>query len=146
MNKVKIIITAFSLLFCSVVSAQTIVGKWKTIDDNSGEPRSIVEIYKKSDKYFGKILKIYPKPGEPENPICDQCPKDKKGMRVIGMEIITGLKKSTSSEEYSGGEVLDPESGNVYDCKAWVTEEGTLKLRGYVYFIYRTQTWLPFND
>lgn len=135
-----------SLLLGSLLSAQSIVGKWKTIDDNTGEPRSIVEIYKKSDKYFGKITKLFPAPGESENPLCDKCPNEQKNKPVVGMEIITELKKQNGSEEYTGGEVLDPESGNVYDCKVWITEEGNLKLRGYVYFMYRTQTWLPVKN
>jgi len=36
---------------------------------------------------------------------------------------------------------MDPETGKVYDCKIWL-ENGQLKVRGYVAFFYRTQTWL----
>ena len=135
-----------SLFFGSILCAQSIVGKWKTIDDNTGEPRSIVQIYKKSDKYFGKIVQLFPAPGETENPLCKKCPKELRNKPVVGMEIITSLSKEKGIEEYTGGEVLDPESGNIYDCKVWVTEEGSLKLRGYVYFMYRTQTWIPVKD
>jgi putative effector of murein hydrolase LrgA (UPF0299 family) len=33
-----------------------VVGKWKTIDDQSGEEKSVVEIYE--NQIFGKVLEI----------------------------------------------------------------------------------------
>jgi uncharacterized protein (DUF2147 family) len=56
------------------------------------------------------------------------------------MEIIRRLKKSDT--EWSSGEILDPENGNVYRCKIWI-EDKKLKVRGYLGPFYRTQTWLP---
>ena len=47
----------------------------------------------------------------------------------------------SSPEEWKDGTILDPENGSVYDCKLWV-EGGRLKVRGYVAFFYRTQTWV----
>jgi uncharacterized protein (DUF2147 family) len=127
------------------LSAQDIAGTWKTIDDTSGEPRSVVRIYKKGTSYFGKVSKIYSKPGEDTDPVCDLCEDDRKDQRVIGMEIIRDLKFNSKSGEYSGGTIIDPENGTVYDCKMWL-EKDVLKLRGYVYFFYRTQTWYPFDE
>ena len=50
---------AFFALFFSVLSYAQIEGKWKTIDDETGKPKSIVEIFKKSDgKNYYKIQKI----------------------------------------------------------------------------------------
>jgi len=142
--KLKYLITAFILIsFTQSPLAQSIVGKWKTIDDNSGKARSIVEIYKNGDKYFGKIVKLYREPGEPQDPLCTECKGDKRDQRVLGMEIITNLEYDPRDEEYTDGEILDPENGNIYDCKIWLDERGKLKVRGYLYFLYRTQTWLP---
>ncbi len=54
---------AFFALFFSVLSYAQIEGKWKTIDDETGKPKSIVEIFKKSDgKYYGKIVQLLQKP------------------------------------------------------------------------------------
>lgn len=131
------------ILFTEGAFAQSIVGKWKTIDDSSGKERSIVEIYKTGDKYFGKIVKLFREPGEPQDPLCVECKGEKKDKRVLGMEIITNLEYDPKDEEYTDGEILDPENGNVYDCKIWLDESGKLKVRGYLYFLYRTQTWLP---
>lgn len=124
---------------------QTIVGKWKTIDDNTNQPRSIVEIYKNGEKYFGKVLTTYPKPGEDPDPICDECKDHRKGQKIIGMEIIKDLTYDQKNDQYHKGEILDPENGNIYDCKLWVSDDGSLKVRGYLLFFYRTQTWLPYD-
>lgn len=140
----KIIVFTLLVAFAGTLNAQSIVGKWKTIDDSSGKPRSIVEIYEKEGKYFGKIVKLFREPGEDPDPICEECDDHRKGEKVIGMEIITEMKYDKGDDEYRKGEILDPENGNVYDCKLWI-EEGKLKVRGYLLFFYRTQTWLPYQ-
>ncbi|MFY0650770.1 MAG: DUF2147 domain-containing protein [Cyclobacteriaceae bacterium] len=132
-----------SFLFCVQLSfAQDIVGKWTSIDDNSGKERSIVEIYKKEDKYFGKIVGMYLEPDEPKDPVCDQCTDDRKDKKIMGMEIIRNMEKD--DDEYSGGEIMDPENGKIYRCKLWI-EDGKLMVRGYVAFFYRTQEWIKKN-
>ena len=123
--------------------AQTVLGKWKTIDDETGKPRSIVEIYQKGNEYYGKIIKLFREPSEPQDPVCVKCEDDRKGKKIIGMEIIRKLKKDGS--EFEDGTILDPKKGKVYDCKMWV-EGGALKVRGYIAFLYRTQTWQPYKE
>ncbi len=121
--------------------AQTdVVGKWKTIDDVSGDVRSIVEIYEKEGLIYGKIVKTFPKDGEDPDPVCDECDEDdsRYKQKIIGMEILQGMEKD--DDEYSGGKILDPENGNVYRCKIW-REKGKLYVRGYLAFFYRTQEW-----
>ena len=131
------------LAFASFAQAQEIFGKWKTIDDNTGKPRSIVEITEKDGKAYGKILKLFREPGEEQDPICDECTDYRKDKKVIGLTIITDMVKD--DDEWEDGEILDPENGKVYDCKMWV-EDGKLQVRGYVAFFFRTQTWLPAED
>jgi uncharacterized protein (DUF2147 family) len=120
------------------VKAQDIVGTWKTIDDVDGKARSVVEIYKQGDSYFGKVTKIYSRPGEPQDPVCELCTDARKNQKVMGMVILRDLKQK--GKEFKGGNILDPNNGKVYDCKLWIENE-TLKVRGYVAFLYRTQTW-----
>ncbi len=133
------------LLISFQIDAQSIEGRWKTIDDNSGKERSIVEIYKKGNKYYGKILNLFREPGEDPDPICDKCDEDDSRFKkkVIGMEIIQEMEFDEKDNEYVNGTILDPENGNVYDCKLWIGDDGNLKVRGYVAFFFRTQTWLP---
>ncbi len=131
----------FLLLICPLISmSQSILGEWVTIDDNTGKKRSVVEIYESKGKYFGKIVKLFREPGEETDPICVECEDYRKGQKVIGMNIITDMKKV--GEELDGGEIMDPENGNIYKCKIWL-EGSELKVRGYLYFLYRTQTWVP---
>lgn len=143
----KNIFTLLFFLLALVGYSQTsIIGKWKTIDDETGEARSVVEIYEKEGKYYGKIIEILIVPGEDPDPICEECEGERKGKKIIGMDIITDMKFNKSSGEFSKGEILDPENGNVYDCKLWVADDGNLKVRGYLLFFYRTQTWLPYSE
>ncbi|MEM7297666.1 MAG: DUF2147 domain-containing protein [Bacteroidota bacterium] len=142
MKKLVLILTLFVIVFS--VDAQSIVGQWKTIDDESGKPRSVVDIYEKDGKYYGKIIQLFREPGEDPDPICDECGDHRAGQKVIGMEIITDTKYDKRDDQYRKGEILDPENGNIYDCKLWV-EDGNLKVRGYLLFFYRTQTWLPYS-
>jgi len=132
------------LLICSLgydSQAQSILGKWKTIDDETGDPKSIVDIFEKDGKVYGKIVQLYRKPGEDPDPVCDKCPTNDErfGKKVIGMEILRDMKKS--GKEYTDGTVLKPDEGKIYKCKIWL-EGDELKVRGYWGFLYRTQTWL----
>lgn len=138
----KQVLSISLLLISSITFSQSIVGKWKTIDDNTGKTRSIVEIYEKGGLYYGKIIKLFREPGEEQDPVCDECEDHRKGEKIIGMEIISKMKYNKSDEEYKKGEIMDPENGNIYDCRMWL-EDGNLKVRGYLLFFYRTQTWLP---
>ena len=141
--KVSVVLTALILISIST-AAQSIVGKWKTIDDASGEQKSVVEIYEKAGRIYGKIVRIFPGPGDDPDPVCDECDAadPRYGKKIIGMEIITGL--SQNDREYEDGEILDPENGKVYRCKLWLEGEN-LKVRGYWGPFYRTQTWKKAN-
>ncbi|OGR21107.1 MAG: hypothetical protein A3J85_01915 [Desulfobacula sp. RIFOXYA12_FULL_46_16] len=136
----------FSVVFCFLSAGllladdTSIVGKWKTIDDKTGEPKSIVEIYEKNGKFYGQIKELFIKEGDNPDPTCDKCPADdpRKDQPTKGMVIVQELVKNNG--EYSGGTILDPKEGKIYTCKMWI-EDGKLMLRGYIAFFYRTQTW-----
>jgi uncharacterized protein (DUF2147 family) len=132
---------SFLLILIPIVGkTQAITGKWTTIDDNTGDQRSVVEIFEKEGKAYGKVVKIYPKSGEDPDPVCDKCPEsdDRYNKKVIGMEIIKDMEKSGDS--WSDGEILDPEVGKIYRCKIWI-EGKELRVRGYWGLFYRTQVW-----
>ncbi len=140
----KYVIIPF-MLFSFLANAQIgIVGKWKSVDDETNEVKSIVQIFEKQGIFYGQILKIFPKAGEETDPICNKCPADDERLnkKIIGMEIIKDMKKS--GNEYSEGNILDPEAGKIYNCKLWI-EGNDLKVRGYWGLFYRTQTWHRVN-
>lgn len=136
----KILLTMSIMLACMITFAQSddIVGKWTTIDDETGKAKSTVEIFKKSDgKFYGKIHQLIQKP---ENENCVKCKDDRKNQPLIGLEIIRGLKKE--GKEFTGGTITDPKSGKTYKCT--ITRNGDkLDVRGYmgISLMGRTQVW-----
>lgn len=126
------------MLCLNSISAQSILGRWKTIDDETGKEKSIVEIYEDNGKIYGKIIKlINPKQ---KNPLCDKCEGDNKDKPIIGMVIIDGLEKD--DDIYDGGNITNPSNGKVYKCRLKIGDnEDTLQVRGYVAFFYKTQYW-----
>src|SRR5690606_11836653 len=68
-----------TVLTVFTIQAQTITGKWKTIDDETGEAKSIVEITEKNGKYYGKILEILT---DKKDAKCDKCPGADKGKPI----------------------------------------------------------------
>lgn len=120
--------------------SQDITGIWKTVDEESGIVKSHVEIYQKNGSFYGKVLKVLD-PDAPETPLCVNCEGDLKDAPIEGLEIIKKLKKKGSS--YKDGTIMDPENGKVYECKLWLNEDNPdlLMVRGYILFLYRTQTW-----
>lgn len=128
------------LFILSSASGQSILGKWTTIDDETNEEKSVVEIFEKDGAVYGKIVKLFRKPNEDPDPTCTECQQDddRYNKKVLGMEIIRGLNRD--GDEYSGGNIMDPKIGRVYRCKLWLEDE-KLKVRGYWGPFYRTQTW-----
>ena len=130
-------------LFASMNSfAQTCVGKWITIDDETNKKKSIVELYKVDGKLYGKIIYLFPREGREDNPKCKKCTDDRKDQPLVGLQIVRSLK--WDGEEWEGGTIVDPENGKIYTVKMWL-EEGNanlLNVRGYVGPIFRTQKWV----
>jgi uncharacterized protein (DUF2147 family) len=126
------------MLATSLLWAQDITGKWKTIDDETGEEKSIVEIYESDGKIYGKIVEVLnPKK---KNPVCDKCEGENKGKPIVGLQIIDGLKKD--DDVYNDGNILNPSNGKVYNCRLKIDEDpNTLQVRGYIAFFYKTQYW-----
>ncbi|PZX29112.1 conserved hypothetical protein; putative exported protein [Cupriavidus phytorum] len=140
---VRAAVLAATLLGSAAALAQaTPTGTWKTIDDNTGKPRGLVEITEKNGVYSGRLLKSFVD-GDGKPRVCDKCADARKDQPLIGMTILSGLRK-TGDNEWSGGEILDPENGKVYKSKMSLTEDGNkLNVRGFIgiSLIGRTQTW-----
>ena len=131
------------LLVAMSASAQVskILGDWKTVDDKTGEKRSVVTIYKGSDGlYYGKISKMLMYTDMELK--CDQCKGEDYNKPIEGLVIIRGMKAENG--ELVGGKVLDPESGKFYYGKIYL-KDGKLVLRGSLDkrgFFGRNQTWI----
>jgi uncharacterized protein (DUF2147 family) len=118
-------------------------GLWKNIDDATGKPRALIRITESGGALQGKIEKVFPGPGESQNPTCGKCEGTNKDAPVVGLVILSGLKKD--GDEYAGGQILDPDNGKVYRSKVHLIEGGQkLSVRGYigVPMLGRSQTWV----
>jgi len=121
------------------------VGTWNTIDDETNKPKSLVRITETDGVISGTVEKIVD-PAKQDS-TCDKCAGDdpRKGKPVIGMTILTGLKKE-GDNVYGGGKILDPNNGKTYNAKVTVIDGGRkLEMRGSILFFGRTQTWLRVN-
>lgn len=129
----------FLIALSFTTKAQTISGKWETFDDKTKEKKALIEIYKTDNNYSAKIIKSFV--GE-KNAICEECEGDKKNKPIIGLVIIEDVKKNDN--EYNGGTILDPESGEVYSCNLKLVSNNKLKVRGYLglSLFGRTQYWI----
>ena len=60
MKRTKMLLVAM-VLFATQMLAQTpIVGEWITVDDATGEQKSVVRIYQADNgKYYGQIIKLF---------------------------------------------------------------------------------------
>ena len=136
-----------TLLFCitamTSMQSQSVIGKWKTIDDATGEAKSIVEVFSKSGKVYAKVVDILDPANK--NSICKNCAGDDKNKPILGLTIIKGLSKDGS--EYNSGEILDPKNGKLYKCTLSLESKDKLKIRGYIGFslLGRTQYWHRVN-
>jgi len=137
-------ISALMGLMSSVALAQdtgSIVGLWKTFDDDTNQPAALVQINEQNGVFVGKVSKILDPSGLPT---CVKCSDYRKDKPVVGMEILTGLKKD-GDNAYSGGKILDPDDGEIYSANIKLLEQGNkLDLRAYlgIPLIGRTQTWI----
>lgn len=141
-KKIYLVIALVFAVFVHSLAQESIsiFGKWKTIDEETGEARSIVNIYEKDGNVFGKINHII-NPADRDK-TCIYCEGDEKDVPLIGLNIIKNLKEDDGV--YSGGTIFDPEKGKKYKAKLWVDEENTnlLNVRGYIAFLFRTQQWV----
>lgn len=121
---------------------QSCIGKWVTIDDESGKKKSMVELYKVDGKLYGKITYLFPKEGREDDPKCTKCNDDRKDQPIVGMQIVRGL--SWDGSIWSGGTIIDPKDGKVYTVKMWLVNGNAnyLNVRGYIGPFYRTQKWV----
>jgi uncharacterized protein (DUF2147 family) len=120
----------------------SVVGKWKTIDDKTGQPKSVIEISQAGEGLQGKIIELI-NPKE-KDPVCKKCEGERKDKPVLGMQILSGFTSKKAGQEWVDGDVLDPENGKTYRCILRLKEEGKeLEVRGYIgiSLFGRSQRW-----
>lgn len=132
-------IALLPVLTALYMQAQTPVGTWVTTDDKRNVNIAHVEIFKKDGKLHGKVIRLLP---EARTRTCSGCSGDLKGKSIEGMTMIWDVQPE-DDKYWSGGKLLDPNSGRKYDCSIWLDSDDTLKVRASfgISLLGRTQTW-----
>ena len=118
------------------------VGLWTTIDDKTGRERGQVRVFESQGVLYGRIERVF----DPEaaGKTCEKCSDDRRGKPLIGLDIIRGVRPDGDGR-WSGGEILDPETGDTYRVSLRLAENGRkLIVRGSILggLIGRSQTWI----
>jgi len=146
MKKLILILIACCIAAPSLF-ANDVAGTWMTIDDETGKPRSYIQIWVENGIASGKITKILAiKEGENTNPLCTECKGGDYNKPVVGLVILRNLKQD--GNEWNGGTIMDPNNGKTYKCKIKAENNGqVLRVRGYVgiSMLGRTQIWKKFK-
>jgi len=141
---VMLVLLAVALLGRAAGPARGIQGLWRTVDDKTGQPRGVVHIYQEHGQYFGKIVSAF----DPEeaHEVCKSCSGALHNKPIIGLVILRDMRQN--GDEFSGGTILDPETGESYRCKITIEDGGKkLNVRGYfgLALFGRTQVWTRYT-
>ena len=124
------------------LAAESPLGRWKTIDDETNKEKSVVEVYEAGGKLYGKIVELLQEKDGGAGKLCEKCTGSDANKPLVGMVFVKDLKKD--DDEYTGGTIMDPNNGKTYKCKMEVVEGGEkLKVRGFIglSLLGRTQIW-----
>ena len=145
MSKRAVLLTGAAALLLTGTAAlaqMTPVGTWRSIDDETKQPKAQIVVSDNGGVLTGRIEKLL-RPGADPNAVCDRCTDDRKDKPMVGLEIIRGAKKAEGQDGWEGGRILDPEKGSTYSLRLTPIEGGSkLEVRGSIGPFGRTQTWV----
>lgn len=124
----------FSLICCLTLGSkelrgQSIEGKWYSLDPDD-QKETIIELYKKNDKLFGKVIALLQ--DEDKHKTCKKCPDQFKDKPILGLEILRDF--TYEDQLWTNGIILIPKNGKEYQCNISIDDKGRLVIRGYIGF------------
>lgn len=131
------------------------VGFWQTIDDATGRPKAVVQLWEDAQQVlYGKVVKLYSKPGQTENQtkkqLCFACTDQRRNQPIIGMVVLENLTQDKDNlNQWTGGQIIDPKNGKNYHCLLQMLAKGQkMRVKGYIGIpvFGRSQTWLRMSD
>ncbi|MBD5389420.1 DUF2147 domain-containing protein [bacterium] len=149
----KVFLAVMGIVLGAAAHAAPLVGTYQTIDDETNTPKSIVQIYEYTDgddtKVAGRIVALYGADGKISETlaapvrVADRVPG---APTYVGLDIIWNMVWDADDNRYSGGKIMDPQSGKVYASVMWTDTPGQLNVRGKIGPFGRTQNWRVLDD
>jgi len=146
-NRMKKLLFTMLFLLSGLLTMQaqteySIVGKWKTMDSH-GKEKAVVEIKESRGKYTGTLIRVLDP--EKKNQKCEKCPGVNSTKDYEGLTIIRNMTKD-GRNTYSGGTILDPETGKEYSCKFKLVGYSKLEVTGVasIMLLGKTETWTQY--
>ncbi|MDR0374481.1 MAG: DUF2147 domain-containing protein [Treponema sp.] len=156
-KKVRLFLVLCMTLLCAgfCFAEDPALGFWLSVDEKTGKTTAGWEIYQeKNGLLYGKMLSVAE---FPQDQIALLCKESYRGfpasgkvnqMRVVGTPWIFGLRQEKEGQ-WSGGNIINPEDGNMYKCKITFHKANgakyktdTLEMRGEIGLgIGRSQFW-----
>ena len=143
MKKIVLLLVVFliySLNLLAQSGTDAIVGVWLNKDKDAK-----IQIYKKGNEYFGKIVWLLnPKDESGLDKKDKENPEDKlKSRQIFGLEILKDFKYNSGDKQWAGGKIYDPKSGKTYSCKITIKDKNSINVRGFigVSLLGRTDIW-----
>lgn len=131
-------------IFSAPAGSAELAGLWQEYNDDTGQLEALIRIEKQTDNtYTGKIEKILPDTAKNSALTCSKCPGNFRNKPLLGLRILNGLKRKDKLA-FTGGEILDPDDGKVYQCNVRLSEDGnTIEVTGYLSFnwIGHSEVW-----
>ena len=133
---------ALSALALPALAQLTPVGTWKSLDEETGQPKTGIVIEDQGGVLQGRVQQLL-RPGADPKALCVECKDALKDQPMVGLPIIQGAKKAADKDVWEGGKILDPENGKFYTLRLTPIDGGQkLEVRGSIGPFGRTQTWV----
>lgn len=150
------LVTGFAAVLSLMISGQVVaadmspIGLWQATDPDTKQPTGWFAITEDNGVYDGTLVKMFLRPGQDPHIVCSKCSGDRHDQPWLGLQIIRGMKPD-GDNQYTGGTILDPRDGSVYDAEMTVSPDGqTLTVRGFlgIALLGRNEYWtrLPDSD
>ncbi|MDR6785010.1 uncharacterized protein (DUF2147 family) [Pedobacter africanus] len=139
MKKLSFILLLTAISFAGLAqNKDAIIGKWI---NSSGEAH--VDISKKGEKYYGKIVWLK-EPKDEKGTVKTDVKNPEKSLQsrpILGLEILKDFVYDDG--KWTDGKIYDPKSGKTYSCNMSMKGNDVLNMRGYIgiSLIGRSETW-----
>ena len=93
--------------FACAQAQMTPVGNWHSMDEKTGELKSLIQVSENNGVLSGRIDKLLRKDAD-QKAVCKECSDERKDKPMLGLEIIRGARKAADKDVWEGGKILDP--------------------------------------